>query len=156
MTRAAVTVLLRAAALALVLVAGVPGAVLACIRPIDGPGEWMARRYSTVAVATIIEVRSRESDRPNRSWTAVAEVTRVVDGLPQTGRYRLWHEERTECPRVLPLPAVGEAWTLYMEGLVGEGGMVHQVWPLTWSERLDARFGGRPDADARDLERPWW
>ena len=140
--------------LALSLAAGAAGAAHACIRPIDGPGEWMANRYSTVAVATIVEVDSRAADRPNRSWTAVAEVTRIVDGFPQTGRYALWHEERTECPRVLPLPVEGEAWVLYREGMTGEGGMVHQTWPLTWSERLDARFGGDPAADMRDLQPP--
>ena len=79
--------------LALSLAAGAAGAAHACIRPIDGPGEWMANRYSTVAVATIVEVVSRAADRPNRSWTAVAE-------------------------------------------------------------RLDARFGGDPSADMRDLEPP--
>lgn len=138
----------------LTLALAAPGAAVACMLPIDGPGVWMANRYSTVAVATIVEVRSQASDRPNRAWTAVAEVTRVVEGVPQTGRYSLWHEEQTECPRVLPLPLRGEAWTLYMEGLVGEGGLVPQAWPLTWSERLDARFGGDPDADMRDLEPP--
>ena len=133
---------------------GAAGAAHACIRPIDGPGEWMDNRYSTVAVATIVEVQSRAPERPNRSWTAVAEVTRVVEGFPQTGRYRLWHEEITECPQVLPLPVEGESWTLYMQGMTGEGGLVPWAWPLTWSERLDARFGGDPEADMRDLEPP--
>ncbi|CAN7148595.1 hypothetical protein [Brevundimonas sp. LjRoot202] len=150
MTRAALIAPIAALTLAL----GAAGVAHACMRPIDGPGEWMDNRYSTVAVATIVEVRSRSAERPNRSWTAVAEVTRVVEGFPQTGRYRLEHEERTECPRVLPLPVEGETWTLYMEGMVGEGGTVHQAWPLTWSERLDARFGGDPEAEMRDLEPP--
>jgi hypothetical protein len=154
MPRAILSVLPQAAALALALGGGLAGAAQACIRPIDGPEVWMAGRYSTVAVARIVEVRSRAPERPNRSWTAVAEVTRVVEGLAQTGRYSLWHEERTECPRVLPLPVVGESWTLYMEGMTGEGGTVHRTWPLTWSERLDVRFGGRPEADMRDLEPP--
>ena len=150
MTRAA----LIAPILALMLALVAPGAAEACMRPIDGPGEWMDNRYSTVAVATIVEVRSRGPERPNRSWTAVAEITRVVEGLPQTGRYQLRHEERTECPTVLPLPVEGEAWVLYMEGMVGEGGLVPRTWPLTWSERLDARFGGDPGADMRDLRPP--
>lgn len=150
MTRAALVVL----ALCPALVIAAPGAASACIRPIAGPGEWMAAPYSTVAVATIVEVRSRSPERPNRSWTAVAEVTRVIAGVPQTGRYQLWHEEQTECPRVLPLPVAGEAWALYMEGMVGEGGLVTQAWPVEWSERLDARFGGHPDAGMVDLEPP--
>ena len=113
--------------LALTLALVAPGVAEACMRPIPGPGEWMDNRYSTVAVATIVEVRSRAPERPNRSWTAVAEVTRVVEG---------------------------EAWVLYMEGMVGEGGLVPRGWPLVWSERLDARFGGDPGADMRDLRPP--
>lgn len=130
-------------------------AAQACIRPIDTPGERMAEgRWTTVATARVVEVRSRSPERPNRAFTAVFEVTGEVEGWPQTGRYRLWHEEHTECPILLPLPVEGEAWVLYFQGRSEPGDLVHSAWPLTWSERLDRRFGGRPDADMRDLEPP--
>ena len=129
-------------------------AALACPRPIAGPGERMAGDYVTVAVATIVAVRSRTPERPNRAFTAELEIDRVVEGHSQDGRLRLEHAERTECPRVLPLPVEGEAWVVYLEWEAGDGGPVINAWPLTWSQRLDPRFGGRPDADMADLEPP--
>lgn len=145
----------RAAVSALVMAALAPDAAMACMRPIAGPGERMAEgRWVTVAVATVVAVASRDSERPNRAFTADLRIDRVVDGYPQAGRLRLRHEERTECPRVLPLPAEGEAWAVYLEWDARGDGPVTQAWPLTWAERLDPRFGGRADADARDLEPP--
>jgi hypothetical protein len=146
--------MIRAALLALTLaLAAAPAAATACIRPIDTPGERMDEgRWTTVATARVVEVRSRAPERPNRAFEAVMEVTRLVEGHPQAGRYRFWHAERTECPVVLPLPVEGETWALYMEGRTEEGGLVTHAWPLAWSERLDPRFGGRADADMSDLE----
>lgn len=131
-----------------------PGAAQACMRPIPGPGEVMARPYVTVAVATVVEVDSRATARPNRAFTAAFRIDRVVEGHPQSGRLVLRHEEMTECPRVLPLPVVGESWVVYLPWRAGEGGPVTDAWPLTWAERLDPRFGGRADADMGDLEPP--
>ena len=139
-------------ALALALLA--PSAVGACPRPIAGPGERMAGDYVTVALATVVEVRSRAPERPNRAFTAGFEIDRMVEGHPQSGRLRLWHEERTECPRVLPLPVEGETWVVYLEWDAAGDGPVADAWPLSWAERLDARFGGAPDADVSDLAPP--
>jgi hypothetical protein len=144
----------RAALIGLVMAAFIPGTALACMLPIAGPGERMAGRYVTVAVATVVEVETRAPDRPNRAFNAVFEIDRVVEGHPQSGRLRLWHEEQTECPRVLPLPVVGETWVAYLEWDARGNGPVGDAWPLTWSERLDARFGGDPEAGMRDLEPP--
>ncbi len=141
--------------MAAVGVLGAPVAARACIRPIDTPGERMTEgRWTTVAVATVVEVGSRAPERPNRAFEAAFETTRQVEGWPQAGRYRLWHEEHSECPLVLPLPVEGEAWVLYFQGRTEAGGLVAYAWPLSWSERLDPRFGGRPDADIRDLDPP--
>lgn len=139
------------AALAL---AAAPAAAHACMRPIAGPGERMAEPYVTVAVATVLEVRPEARDRPNRDFTAVLEIDRVVEGHRQSGRLVLRHAERTECPVVRPLPVVGEAWAVYLPWTAGEGGPVYDAWPLTWAERLDRRFGGRPDASIDDLDPP--
>lgn len=144
----------RAALIGLVMAAVAAGPALACMRPIAGPGERMAGRYVTVAVATVVAVETRAPDRPNRAFNAVFEIDRVVEGHPQSGRLRLWHAERTECPRVLPLPAVGETWVVYLDWDTRGNGLVTNAWPLTWSERLDARFGGDPEAGMRDLEPP--
>ncbi|WP_374516737.1 hypothetical protein [Brevundimonas sp.] len=147
--------MIRAAALAALAIAlGAPGPAGACIRPMDTPGERMVEgRWTTVATATVVEVESRSPERPNRAFTAAFETTRQVEGWPQTGRYRLWHEEHTECPVALPLPVEGEVWVLYFQGRSEAGGLVHSAWPLSWAQRLDPRFGGRADADVRDLER---
>jgi hypothetical protein len=144
----------RAAALAALAIAfGAPGAADACIRPIAGPGERIAEgRWVTVALATVREVETRSPERPNRAFVAVLEIDRVVDGRAQSGRLVLRHEERTECPRVLPLPAVGERWVVYLPWDARGDGPVHDAWPLNWAERVDPRFGGRADADIRDLE----
>lgn len=139
-------------AVGLVLLAA--SAAAACPRPIAGPGERMAEDYVTVATATVVEVRSQAPERPNRAFAAAFEIDRVVEGYPQSGRLRLWHEERTECPRVLPLPVEGETWVVYLEWNAAGDGPVANAWPLTWAERLDARFGGRPDADIGDLRPP--
>lgn len=139
--------------LAALVLAAAPAAAQACMRPIDGPGERMAERYVTVAVATVVEVRSQAPERPNREFTAILEINRVVEGHPQSGRLTLRHAERTECPRVLSLPVAGEAWVVY-PWTAGEGGPVHDAWPVTWAERLDPRFGGRADASVDDLEPP--
>jgi hypothetical protein len=146
--------MIRSAAIAVLLVLFAPVAAEACMRPIAGPGERMAGRYVTIAVATVVAAKSRAPERPNRAFTAEFEIERVVDGYPQSGRLRLWHEEMTECPRVLPLPVVGEQWAVYLPWQAGEGGPVTDAWPLSWAERLDPRFGGRADADIRDLEAP--
>lgn len=137
---------------ALVLSLLAPAAAEACMRPIDGPAERMAERYVTVAVVTVVAVRSRAPERPNRAFDAEFEIDRVVEGHPQSGRLRLWHEERTECPRVLPLPEVGETWVVYLEWDARGDGPAGDAWPLTWAERLDPRFGGDPEAGMRDLE----
>lgn len=139
-------------ALALALLA--PSAVGACPRPIAGPGERMARAYVTVAVATVVEVRSRAPERPNRAFTAQFEIDHMVEGHPQTGRLRLWHEERTECPLVLPLPVEGEPWAVYLDWDAGGDGPVADAWPLSWARRLDPRFGGQAGADMSDLDPP--
>lgn len=147
--------MIRAAVTVLALSFAAPVAAEACIRPIAGPGERMVEgRWTTVAVATVVGVESRAPERPNRAFEAVFETTHQIEGHPQTGRYRLWHEEHTECPLVLPLPVAGEAWVLYFQGRSEAGDLVHSAWPLTWAERLDPRFGGRPDADMRDLDPP--
>ncbi len=143
----------RSAAVALALTLAAPAAAQACILPPPGPGERMTEgRWTTVAVATVVAVESDDPDRPNREFEATFEVTRPVEGWPQTGRYSLWHAERTECPLVLPLPVEGEAWVLYFQGRTEADGMIHYAWPLTWAERLDPRFGGDPEADISDLE----
>lgn len=145
----------RAALIALTLLLSTPDAARACFVPIDTPGERMTQgRWVTVATATVTEVRSRSTDRPNRAFEAAFEIDRMVEGHPQTGRLRLWHEELTECPTVLPLPVVGETWAVYLEWDARGNGPVSEAWPLSWSRRLDPRFGGRPDADMRDLEPP--
>ena len=146
--------MIRPVLIALGLSLAVPGAVHACMRPIDGPAEIMARDYVTVAVATVATVRSRATERPNRAFTAEFRIDRAVEGHPQSGRLRLWHEERTECPRVLPLPVEGEPWVVYLEWDAAGDGPVTRAWPLSWAKRLDRRFGGRPDADVSDLEPP--
>lgn len=141
------------AALALVFALAGPGSADACIRPIAGPGERIAEgRWVTVALATVREVESRSPERPNRAFVAVLEIDRVVEGHPQAGPLLLRHEERTECPRVLPLPAAGETWVVYLPWDAGGDGPVHDAWPLTWAARVDPRFGGRADADIRDLQ----
>lgn len=145
----------RALLTALALSLATAPAARACMRPIPGPGEWMAETYVTVAVATVVSVDSRAPERPNRAFNAVFEIDRVVEGYPQSGRLRLWHEEMTECPRVLPLPVVGEAWVVYLPWNAEGDGPVSNAWPLTWSERLDPRFGGHADAHMSDLEPPW-
>lgn len=145
----------RAALIGLAMAAFIPDAALACMLPIAGPGERMAERYVTVAVATVVAVETRAPERPNRAFNAVFEIDRVVEGHPQSGRLRLWHEERTECPRVLPLPVEGEKWVMYLEWDARGDGPVTNAWPLIWAERLDARFGGHADADMTDLEPPW-
>ena len=147
MTRAAVL-------LALILSFIAPAAAQACMLPPPGPGERMAEDWATVAVVTVLEVESRAPERPNRAWSAQARISRVVEGAPRIDRLRLWHEELTECPEVLPLPVAGEAWVIYLEGRIGEGGLAPWAWPLSWAERLDPRFGGRADADISDLEPP--
>jgi len=145
--------MIRAAVIALAMSLAAPVAAGACPRPIAGPGEAMTEgRWITVAVATVASVESRSPERPNRAFDAGFEIDRVVEGYPQAGRLRLSHEERTECPRVLPLPVVGEAWAVYLEWDARGDGPVTQAWPLVWAERLDPRFGGRPDADMSDLE----
>lgn len=143
----------RSAAVAFALTLVAPVAAQACMLPPPGPGERMTEgRWSTVAVATVASVEAEADERPNRDFHAEFEASRQVEGPPQTGRYRLWHEERSDCPLVLPLPVEGEAWVLYFQGRTEAGGLVHYAWPLTWAERLDPRFGGSPDADIRDLE----
>lgn len=146
--------MVRAAAFAiLVVVWAGPGPADACIRPIAGPGERIAEgRWATVALATVRQVESRSPERPNRAFVAVLEIDRVVQGHPQAGRLVLRHEERTECPRVLPLPTQGETWVVYLPWDARGDGPVHDAWPLTWAKRIDPRFGGRADADLRDLE----
>jgi hypothetical protein len=148
---------MRAAlALALAVALGAAPAAQACMRPIDGPGERMTEgRWVTVALATVVAVESQAPERPNRAFTAAFHIDRVVEGHPQGGRLRMWHEERTECPRVLPLPVVGEPWVVYLEWDAQGDGPVTNAWPLSWAERLDSRFGGRADADISDLEPPW-
>lgn len=143
-----------AAVLALILSLVAPAAAQACMLPPPGPGERMAEAWTTVAVVTVLEVQSRAPERPNRAWSAQAEITRVVEGTLRVDRVRLWHQEFSECPEVLPLPVAGEAWVVYLEGRIEEGGLAPYAWPLTWAERLDPRFGGRPDADISDLEPP--
>jgi hypothetical protein len=139
-----------------ILALAAPPAAQACMRPIDGPGERMAEgRWVTVAVATVVAVDSRAPERPNRAFTAEFTIARMVEGHPQSGRLRMWHEERTECPRVLPLPVEGEPWVVYLEWDARGDGPVTNAWPLRWAERLDPRFGGRADADMSDLEPPW-
>ena len=148
MTRAVATLV---AALACV----VPAAAHACMHPVDVPGETMAEgRWVTVAVASVVEVRSRAPERPNRAFDAVFRIDRTVDGHPQAGRLTLRHAEMTECPVVLPLPVVGEPWAVYLEWDAQGDGPVAWAWPLTWAERLDPRFGGRADADITDLRPP--
>ncbi len=147
--------MIRAALIALVLALAAAPAAQACMRPIDGPGERMAEgRWVTVALATVAVVESQAPERPNRAFTADFRIDRVVEGHPQGGRLRMRHEERTECPRVLPLPVEGEAWVVYLEWDARGDGPVTNAWPLSWAERLDPRFGGRADADIRDLEPP--
>lgn len=146
--------MIRPILLALVLSLAAPVAARACMRPIDTPAERMSEAYVTVAVATVVAVDVRAPERANRAFTAEFEIDRTIEGYPQAGRLRLWHEERTECPRVLPLPAVGEAWAVYLEWDAQGDGPVTEAWPLVWAEHLDPRFGGRADADARDLEPP--
>ena len=147
--------MIRPVLIALALSLAAPVAVRACIRPIDGPGERMSEgRWVTVAVATVTAVESQAPERPNRAFTADFRIERVAEGHPQSGRLRLRHEERTECPRVLPLPVVGEAWVVYLEWDARGDGPVTNAWPLSWAQRLDPRFGGRPDADMDDLEAP--
>ena len=147
--------MIRAVLLALALSLAVPVAANACMRPIAGPGERMAEgRWITVAVATVVAVESQAPERPNRAFTADFRIDRVVEGHPQSGRLHLWHEERTECPRVLPLPVEGEAWVVYLEWDARGDGPVTEAWPLGWARRLDPRFGGRADADILDLEPP--
>lgn len=143
-----------AVAAALVLSLLAPAAAEACMRPIAGPAERMADDYVTVATVTVTAVRSHAPERPNRAFDAEFEIDRVVEGHPPGGRLRLRHEERTECPRVLPLPTVGEAWVVYLEWDARGDGPAANAWPLTWAERLDARFGGDPGADMRDLQPP--
>jgi len=144
----------RTALIVIVVSLAAPVSARACMRPIDTPAERMAGDYVTVAVATVVAVNVRAPERPNRAFTAEFEIDRTVGGHPQTGRLRLWHEEQTECPRVLPLPVVGEVWAVYLEWDARGDGPVVEAWPLVWAERLDPRFGGRADADARDLEPP--
>ena len=147
--------MIRAALIALVLALAAAPAAQACMRPIDGPGERKAEgRWVTVALATVAVVESQAPERPNRAFTADFRIDRVVEGHPQGGRLRMRHEERTECPRVLPLPVEGEAWVVYLEWDARGDGPVTNAWPLGWAERLDPRFGGRADADIRDLEPP--
>ncbi|NJC42697.1 hypothetical protein GGQ87_002992 [Brevundimonas alba] len=146
--------MIRSALIAAAVFAFAAPAAQACMRPIDGPGERMARDYVTVAVATVVAVETQAPERPNRAFTADFRVDRVVEGHPQGGRLRLWHEERTECPRVLPLPVEGEAWVVYLEWDARGDGPVTEAWPLSWARRLDPRFGGHADADMRDLEPP--
>lgn len=146
--------MMRTALIVLALSLAAPVAARACMRPIDTPAERMAGDYVTVAVATVVAVDVRAPERPNRAFTAEFGIDRTVEGHPQTGSLRLRHEERTECPRVLPLPVVGEAWVVYLEWDAHGDGPVTEAWPLVWAERLDPRFGGRADADARDLEPP--
>ncbi|HYC69118.1 hypothetical protein [Brevundimonas sp.] len=147
--------MIRALLLALALSLALPVGGEACPRPIDGPGERIAEgRWATVAVATVVAVESQAPERPNRAFTAEFRIDRVVEGHPQGGRLRMRHEERTECPRVLPLPVEGEAWAVYLEWDARGDGPVTDAWPLTWARRLDPRFGGRADADIRDLEAP--
>jgi hypothetical protein len=147
--------MIRTALIALALSLAVPVAANACMRPIAGPGERIAEgRWVTVAVATVVAVESQAPERPNRAFTADFRIDRVVEGHPQSGRLHLWHEERTECPRVLPLPVEGEAWVVYLEWDARGDGPVTEAWPLGWAERLDPRFGGHADADMRDLEPP--
>jgi hypothetical protein len=127
----------------------------ACIRPVDVPGETMAEgRWVTVAVASVVEVRSRAPERPNRAFDAVFRIERTIDGHPQAGRLTLSHQEVSECPIVLPLPVVGEPWAVYLEWDARGDGPVARAWPLTWAQRLDPRFGGRADADISDLRPP--
>lgn len=147
--------MIRTVLIALALTLTAPLAARACMRPIDTPGERMAEgRWVTVAVATVVAVESQAPERPNRAFTAQFRIDRVVEGHRQGGRLRMWHEERTECPRVLPLPAVGETWAVYLEWDARGDGPVTEAWPLTWAERLDPRFGGRADAAMDDLEPP--
>lgn len=145
--------MIRAALFALVLSLAAAPAARACMRPIDGPGERMTEgRWVTVALATVVAVESQAPERPNRAFTAGFRIERVVEGHPQGGRLRMRHEERTECPRVLPLPVEGEPWVVYLEWDARGDGPVTNAWPLSWAERLDPRFGGRADADISDLE----
>lgn len=143
-----------AVVLAFILSLAAPVAAHACMLPPPGPGERIAGPWSAVAVVTVLDVQSRAPERPNRAWTAQAEVARVVEGALQVDRLRLWHEELSECPEVLPLPVADEPWVVYLEGRAGEGGLAPNAWPLTWAQRLDPRFGGQPDADISDLEPP--
>lgn len=148
--------MIRAALIAVTLAftAAIPAAH-ACMHPVDVPGETMAEsRWITVAVASVVEVRSRAPERPNRAFDAVFRIDRTVDGHPQAGRLTLRHEEVSECPIVLPLPVVGEPWAVYLEWDAQGDGPVAWAWPLTWAERLDPRFGGRADADITDLRPP--
>ena len=111
-----------AAVLAFILSLIAPAAALACMLPPPGPGERMAEAWTTVAVVTVLEVQSRAPERPNRAWSAQAEIARVVAGAPQVDRLRLWHQEFSECPEVLPLPVAGEAWVVFVVGRFEEGG----------------------------------
>ena len=146
--------MLRPVVIALILSLAAPAAARACMRPIDGPAEVMARNYVTVAVATVEAVRTRAPERPNRAFEAEFRIERVVEGYRQAGRLRLSHEERTECPRVLPLPVEGEPWVVYLEWDAGGDGPVTNAWPLSWAKRLDPRFGGQADAEVSDLNPP--
>ena len=146
--------MIRTALIALALSLSAPAAQ-ACMRPIDTPGERIAEgRWVTVAVSTVVAVESRAPERPNRAFNAEFRIDHVVEGYPQSGRLRLRHEERTECPVVLPLPVVGEPWVAYLEWDARGDGPVTWIWPLSWAKRLDPRFGGRADADMSDLEPP--
>ena len=147
--------MIRLLLLALALSLAAAPAAHACMRPIAGPGERIAEgHWVTVAVATVVAVESQAPERPNRAFDTEFEIDRVVEGHPQGGRLRLRHEERTECPRVLPLPTVGETWVVYLEWDARGDGPAANAWPLTWAERLDARFGGDPGADMHDLQPP--
>lgn len=132
-----------------------PAGARACIRPIATPGERMAEgRWVTIAVASVVAVESHAPERPNRAFDAGFTIERTVEGHPQTGHLLLRHEEHTECPRVLPLPVVGEPWVVYLEWDARGDGPVAEAWPLSWSRRLDPRFGGHADADIADLQPP--
>jgi len=108
----------------------------------------MARDFVTVAEARVLSVEAADPSRPSRELVASLEITGTVDGYSQTGRLTLRHRGVTECPVRLPLPQLGEEWVVYLGWEAGDGGPASYAWPKSWAERLDARFGGSPQAGA--------
>lgn len=146
--------MIRAFALSLMLWLTAAGSALACRVPIAGPAEIMGQAFVTVAIAEVLTVEPADEQRPNRAFTATLRLLETWEGFAQAGRLTLRHREATECPRRLPLPRVGEMWVVYLEWEAGEGGPATYAWPLSWAERLDTRFGGRPEAGVVDTEAP--